>query len=469
MPPQMPWCRGLCILLVAACLSPTCCKVVAGKKNARALEQTWEVAKNRKSHLRASAATGSRGNPDLLWLPPGALTGQLPSGCLAGRGCREARMSGGRHRKVRPGDRPSEDLGVDHEELHDQAHEHAERAHKHAKDLGEGAADYDTDDIGEAGRVDVTGVADKALAKREDAYDEFGEQVQKHGPWNRRHTQKKGGSFVSWFFALLFISIIACVPMILHYADEDGTNSATTWTAFCETLLLYCWLFGGLYLFTNVIWFQSVHFSGELRRLTIEESVYLFAQILTTVGYGDITPALPRGQFFIGCAVLLSIILIANMVSRLSEVFLNRLDRIAHRHGWSPPHPFSTPRDVHGNPLDPMSRDYKTQVGLAWKPVKYSVICFLLFVLVGTTFFANYPGEKKTWYQGVYMSLITLSTVGFGAFTPVTHGGMVFGAFWMLFGVMSLGSVVGSFTAYSQALKQWEYNKSRFQAKDVAG
>lgn len=450
----MPWCRGLCILLFAASWSPTGCKVAIAKNNARSLDQNREVASHRKSHLRASAATARRGEPDLLWLPPHSLEGRLPIGCLPGRGCRGKGS-------IDPGVRRMGDLGLDPDL--------GNRAHEHAKEIGDQAEDT-ADDVGEGGRVDVAGVAEDGAAIRKEAYSVLDREIEEKAPWNRPHSQEKGATIFSFIFAVIFISIIACVPIVLHYADDED-KGGNTWTAFGETFVLYCWLFGGLYLFTNVIWFQSVHFSGELRRLSIEESVYLFAQILTTVGYGDITPALPRGQFFVGCAVLLSIILIANMVSRLSDVFLARVDRIAHNNGWSPPHPYRTPRDAHGTPLDPMMVDYKRQLALAWKPVKWSIGSFLMFVCVGTVFFSNFPGEKKTWYQGVYMSLITLSTVGFGAFTPVTHGGMVFGAFWMLFGVMSLGSVVGSYTAYSQALKQWEFNthKSRSQPKDVAG
>merc|ERR1719379_1336024 len=81
---------------------------------------------------------------------------------------------------------------------------------------------------------------------------------------------------------------------------------------------------------------------------------------------------------------------------------------------------------------------------------------FFMFVGIGTLFFHFYPGEGKTVGQGIYMGIITLTTVGFGAFTPVTQAGMVFGAFWMLFGVAALGAAVASFTAWTVALKKKE-------------
>merc|ERR1719379_1078577 len=93
-------------------------------------------------------------------------------------------------------------------------------------------------------------------------------------------------------------------------------------------------------------------------------------------------------------------------------------------------------------------------------PVVGSLTSFFVFVAIGTCFFHFFPGEGKTVGQGIYMSIITLTTVGFGAFTPVTQGGMVFGAFWMLFGVAALGAAVASLTAWTVALKKQESNEA---------
>ena len=59
---------------------------------------------------------------------------------------------------------------------------------------------------------------------------------------------------------------------------------------------------------------------GSTRTLTLVEAVYLFAQILTTVGYGDITPAHVGGQVIVGCIVFVAIILIAELISELSTI-----------------------------------------------------------------------------------------------------------------------------------------------------
>merc|ERR1719262_554640 len=84
-------------------------------------------------------------------------------------------------------------------------------------------------------------------------------------------------------------------------------------------------LVGGIVLFTNVIQFQSSHFQGQ-RPLTIVESVYVLSQMITTVGYGDITPAFPRGQVVVGFYVLCCIMLIADMVGQVSSIVVSRVE-----------------------------------------------------------------------------------------------------------------------------------------------
>jgi hypothetical protein len=88
--------------------------------------------------------------------------------------------------------------------------------------------------------------------------------------------------------------------------------------------------------------------------------------------------------------------------------------------------------------------------------VVQSAIFFTCTATIGVLFWHYYPGEGKTWLQAIYMSVITLSTVGFGAFNATTEGGKVFGAFWMLIGVASLGAFVGSFIDFMLKEKQVE-------------
>merc|ERR1719327_875770 len=84
-------------------------------------------------------------------------------------------------------------------------------------------------------------------------------------------------------------------------------------------------VFGGFFLFTNVLLFQSIHFK-QIRPLTIVECIYFMAQVITTVGYGDIPPAKPRGQVFVGLYVLGALFIIAMVISDLTNHLVEKLE-----------------------------------------------------------------------------------------------------------------------------------------------
>lgn len=256
----------------------------------------------------------------------------------------------------------------------------------------------------------------------------------------------QGNGLAAWGFAALFVILIAMVPCVLHVTAQGWGWPG--YTVIAEGLCLVIWLVTGLLMFTHVFLFSSPHFGDTERTLTLVEAVYLFAQIITTVGYGDIIPAYLPGQIFVGFFVFCAIILIAGMVSEISTLIVERAeDRVA------------TAVEEASNLL--RSHDY-THVwightrGPSIRPVLISFVCFTVCVFVGTCFYCMYPGEGKTFGQGLYMSIITLTTVGFGAFTAETEAGKVFGAFWMLIGVASLGAVVASFTEFMVQMKDSE-------------
>ena len=41
----------------------------------------------------------------------------------------------------------------------------------------------------------------------------------------------------------------------------------------------------------------------------------------------------------------------------------------------------------------------------------------------------------------MYMSVVTMTTVGFGDFSPQTQGGRIFSMFWIFVGVLAVGKV----------------------------
>lgn len=245
---------------------------------------------------------------------------------------------------------------------------------------------------------------------------------------------------MQWFLAAVWIFMLASLPFILPIIDQKPVTLSQK--AVGGTMLTV--VFGGFYLFTNVILFQSVHFK-TVRPLTVVECIYFMSQVITTVGYGDVTPAMIRGQVFVGLYVLGALFVIAMLISDITTHMVDLAKRYKEKM-------ITTKMTARTKTLDVLISQEKPSLNA----LLGSLAVFLAFDTVWVLFFVLYPGEEKTVFQAIYMSIITLSSVGLGAFTPVTEAGMVFGAFWMLFGCGSLGCVIVNFTELMVKLNEWE-------------
>lgn len=83
-------------------------------------------------------------------------------------------------------------------------------------------------------------------------------------------------------------------------------------------------------------------------------------------------------------------------------------------------------RAVVGGLKDPQFRGLLTSVGL--------------LLLVGMVFYHNVEGWS--WLDALYFSLITLTTVGYGDFSPQTAGGKIFTMVYVVLGLGVLSSFI---------------------------
>jgi len=250
---------------------------------------------------------------------------------------------------------------------------------------------------------------------------------------------------VQWFFAVLWIVMLASMPMIIPMISHQQVTK----TQMIVGASMMVVLFGGFFLFTNIILFQSAHFD-EIRPLTMVECIYFMSQLITTVGYGDIGPAKPRGQMFVTLYVLGALFVIAMVISELVEYLTKIGAEYKHHLHKSLVSNYEAPRkpdSIH----DLLHKDKPSLT-----PLLLAVAGFVACASAWVLFFSMHPDEGKSVLQATYMSIITLSTVGLGYFTPVTEEGMIFAAFFMLFGTTALVAVVGRFTDYTVQLHEWE-------------
>ncbi len=80
-------------------------------------------------------------------------------------------------------------------------------------------------------------------------------------------------------------------------------------------------------------------------------------------------------------------------------------------------------------------------------------------ILIGTV--AYHYLEGWTWFDSIYFSVITLSTVGYGDFSPVTMVGRLFTIFYVILGIGIILSFVNAFYAHYVKLLEEHDKRSR--------
>lgn len=197
-------------------------------------------------------------------------------------------------------------------------------------------------------------------------------------------------------------------------------------------------------------------------------SFYVMVQIVTTIGYGDVTVNNPISMIFMTFLVLVTIFFIASCVNDVGNWVSNKEADLLRR-GLADVAVGKAPKAGH-------SRYHLMSLCVAF-------VMFLGAVAFGTIFYATYEscscgygqtqkddyptcvtvvngtdyngkvhakpncgaeGQTKTWLKAFYMTIITITTVGYGDYYPMTELGRFLAIFWMLLGVLATGNLVGA-------------------------
>lgn len=230
----------------------------------------------------------------------------------------------------------------------------------------------------------------------------------------------------------LWLVMVGSIPIVIACVE-----SHLTWADFVQGAFLLVWLCGGVFACCSKVEFRG-SWDG-FRCLTVTETIYWMAQVITTVGYGDIVPAHKKGQLFVAVFVLVTMVIIADMVGTAAVIVFDRMIKRQDVGTLSRQGKLVAQSDSNRLPLQEFLQ---------------AILVFAGFVVLGALVYSNIPGEDKTLFESAYMGIITLSTVGFGTFTAKTEGGMAFGAFWMIFGVTALLRVASSVSELLHAIHE---------------
>lgn len=99
-----------------------------------------------------------------------------------------------------------------------------------------------------------------------------------------------------------------------------------------------------------------------------------------------------------------------------------------------------------------------------FKPYRYLTISALFIILVGTIVYHFAEGWR--WLDSIYYSVITLTTVGYGDFSPKTDFGKIFTIFYVLTGIgIIFGYINTIYTQRSERLRKIQAGRSKSRSK----
>lgn len=255
---------------------------------------------------------------------------------------------------------------------------------------------------------------------------------------------------------------------------------------------------------------------SNLEGRSIMTSLYIVVQVLTTVGYGDFPPQHQATRVFLTVYVLGGLV----VVSYLLNFFIERLlqaqseglsrhlrevqARIVRSNSGSAGAGSSAPEETAADEAAlPDARRCAQGYSDAFQELLAAALLCMLFVTFGAAFFGTYEacacsygltqragcvddtyelcvstgGVVKTPVDAIYMAVITLTGVGFGDITPITHVGRTVGMVWMIVGVCATANFVGKMSRWffeqgqqsSLLLQSFEIDENTFKEMDQDG
>lgn len=232
----------------------------------------------------------------------------------------------------------------------------------------------------------------------------------------------------------------------------------------CFNLFLVC-----IYILVGAL---VVTFGFNRRFIT---GLYFVTQIITTIGYGDITVP-PEERLFITFYVFFGFAIVANIINGFITAYLDSKAEMMRRE--------MRELEAKGSAAIEDAEEARRKCGNL-NELASATVFFVVFLLLGTCFYAwfeactcsyggsfvmgcnmtshevcvNSGGITKSWVDCLYMSMITMTTIGFGDMTPMSAAGRWIGLPWMLVAVLAAGNFASSLSSYMDYMTKKPHGK----------
>jgi potassium channel subfamily K len=226
------------------------------------------------------------------------------------------------------------------------------------------------------------------------------------------------------------------LPHDVHFGGtEDATGDplplpkslqSKPTSAVCEALVRHRGIIFSLVLLVAYFLVGIAFYCGH-ERWEVGDTVYFAVVVMTTVGYGDILPMSDEAKiftiFYAVFALGLAACAIHRLLQKAAEYASEQVDRI-------------DGEDEDGECLfEEGQHAHKRNV----RQLFLKTGIFVVLLIVGMCFFGAIKDweadDGNRWINGLYLSVITLTTIGFGDFSAATDNEKIFCVCYMLIGI----------------------------------
>jgi len=176
-----------------------------------------------------------------------------------------------------------------------------------------------------------------------------------------------------------------------------------------------------------------------LEGMSHSDAIYLCMITFTTIGYGDLVPTHALSKFFTCGFVFLNLLIVGQLLDYVVEAVVEQRKKAS--------------QEYLENVFDKEESATDDERHNQWVSKEYMALYEALVralsmisgtVAVGTLFFA-FLVDNHTIVDAIYLSCMTVSTVGYGDVVPTNQYARIFGCFFAVGGTLTFGSAVSGF------------------------